>query len=455
MCGFIKNKNHKINNMTKFYLLFLAFSFVGQQAMSQTTWDNFEDQRKGTYGFISGSFIPYNENPDQTGANTSQVAASYTRNPAEQFDVIILEGAMDDLSDYVSGEKVMSIDVWSPAAGTTIQITTESSETALPANFPTGRHSVYLTETTVSESWETLTFSFDNQPDPSVADDNVDRIVLLFDPETNNDDTYFWDNLNGPELADDPCENVITDEDILNDYECNQNVNYIFSHAGVNFRRILNPFPDGNPSPYVSTYTRNSGEEFDVIIGRFDGNLSVSDNSSIFLDVRDPAAPTEVIVSLQADNGDVILEMTATTSVSNEWETLEYDPSPVSASTDIAQFVILFDPENFSSDTYLFDNFMGTDITAVEDVELLTELKTFPNPATSNATIEYELLDASNVRLTVSDITGRLVHSEVLTNNSLGKNQVQLNTGSYSDGVYIYTLHFKGGNASGKLIVQN
>ena len=165
--------------MKKVYLSIFLILLAALSVSAQVVWDNFEDTRIGTYGFINGTFIPYQENPAPGGSNTSLVAASYSRNPAEAFDVIILDEQMADLTDYRTGARSMSIDVWSPAVGVTVQITLENSVLAEPANFPTGRHSAYLTTTTVAQQWETLTFNFDNQPDPTVADDNVDRMVLL------------------------------------------------------------------------------------------------------------------------------------------------------------------------------------------------------------------------------------------------------------------------------------
>jgi hypothetical protein len=440
--------------MKKIYLFLLltAFSVHG---FAQQVWDNFEDTRKGTYGFISGSFIPYNENPDQTGGNTSLTAAQYTRNAAETFDVIILDAPMANLSDYIDGTKQMSIDVWSPGAGIPIQITLENSATALPDNFPTGRHSVYLTETTVAGAWETLTFAFDVQPDPSVSNDNVNRIVLLFNPGTNTSDTYYWDNLNGPEFAQDPCEGVSTDASILNDFECNQNVRYTFSHAGINHRRILNPDPAGvNQSSYVAQYGRNGGEEFDVIIGKFDGNLPVTETTEVKLDVWDPNAPTEVIVSLQANNGDVILEMSATTSVSSEWQTLVYDASPVAASNDIAQFVILFNPGNFSSLTYYYDNFKAESSTNVRDISEELGLNVFPNPTTGTTTFDYTLQETADVLFTVRDITGKTISESVYNAQAAGSQQIRVDASNYPSGFYLYTFQIDGNTATGKFVVS-
>jgi hypothetical protein len=439
--------------MQKIYTFIFALIFIASSLQAQTVWDNFEDSRNGTYGFINGTFIPYTENPDQNG-NTSQVAASYTRNAGELFDVIILDAAMADLSDYLSGAKQMSMDVWSPNAGTTVQITLENSVLAEPANFPTGRHSAYLATTTVANGWETLTFNFDNQPDPGVANDNVDRMVILFAPNTNTGDSYFWDNLNGPELANDPCDGVSADPDTFNDFECNQNVNFVFSHAGVNFRRVLNPDQNGNTSDYVASYVRNGGEEYDVIIGNFDGNLPVQSNSKILFDVWDPNAPTDVIVSLQNANNDVILEMTATTSTSNAWETLIYDPSPVSAAMDISRFVILFDPANFTADQYYFDNFGFGDPLAVEDLEEVVSFEAFPNPSQGLTTFKYDLETSANVNLSIYDMTGKMVAEIVDANQASGSHQATWSANQNPDGMYFYTLSVDGQTASGKIILN-
>ena len=149
--------------MKTIYTFLSLILLTATQMVGQTIWDNFEDVRKGTYGFISGQLTQYTGNPDPTG-NTSKTVGQYQRNAAELFDVIILDQQTLSMADYVSGAKQLKIDVWSPAAGIPIQITFEDTATALPANFPTGRHSVYLTTTTVAMAWETLTFAFDNRP---------------------------------------------------------------------------------------------------------------------------------------------------------------------------------------------------------------------------------------------------------------------------------------------------
>ena len=440
--------------MKKLYFLLFAFGLLSINAMSQAIRDNFENIRKGTYGYISGTFIPYNQNPDPTGANTSLVAAEYTRNPAEQYDVIIQNGLMENLHDYVTGAKHMSIDVYSPAAGIPIQITLEDSLTSFPNNYPTGRHSVYLTQTTVANAWETLTFNFDNRPDPTVPDTTVNRVTLLFNPGTNTSDTYYFDNLNYPALKNDPCNGASPDPNMLDDFECNQNVDFIFSHSGINFRRVPNPDMNGNSSPFVATYTRNGGELNDVCIGRFTSGFQLTANSRIKMDVWDPNAPTPITFSLQTDQNDVILAMTDTTSVSGGWETLTFDPSSVYDAPGMGQFVILFNPNTNTSGHYYFDNLRVDNSSGLDKVDNVASFSVYPNPTSGNTALVYNLRQGSDLALTLTDITGKTVLSKNYTAQAPGDHRVELNTSKFANGIYFYSLRTGNKIKSGKLIIS-
>lgn len=442
--------------MKNLYLLVVVLLSVSTSLSGQTTWDNFEDVRKGTYGFINGVLIPYTGNPDPTG-NTSATVATYSRNAAEAFDVIILDQQTESLADYVAGTKQMSIDVWSPAIGIPIQITMEDSTTALPANFPTGRHSVYLTTTTVAQAWETLTFTYDNRPDGSVPDDAVERLVLLFNPNTNTGDTYYFDNLVGPEIANDTCATAVSDSLTLNDFECNQNVNYTFSHSGTNFRRIENPDASGaNTSTHVAQYVRNGGEENDVITGSFAAGFSLGTSSEFKLHVWDASPNTNVVLSLQYDDGTgnlvEVVAMTDSTEAGSQWEELTFEFGDLSTA-DINTFVILFDPGNFASDTYYFDNFTYTsEPVGIDDLLEVSTFKNYPNPFSGSTTFEYTLKEASQVELNVFDQMGRSVASVYEGTQPAGEQQIEWNSENLPSGVYFYSLQIDGQVATGKMI---
>ena len=441
--------------MKKFYLISLLALLMGFSVNAQQTWDNFEDLRKGTYGFINGVFIPYNGNPDPTGVNTSEVAAQYIRNSVEMFDVLILDAGMADLSDYLSGAKSMSIDVWSPAPGQTVQITLENSVLAEPANFPTGRHSVYIATTSTSMAWETLTFNFDNQPDPGVANDNVDRLVLLFQPGTNSGDTWYFDNLNGPELSDDPCDGVAPDLTVAMDFECNQNLNFTFSHSGVNFRRVVNPDMNGNTSAYVASYVRNGGEENDVIIASNGGGGLIPANAAVEIDVWDPAAPTDVVMSFQQDGVEVAVQ-TVSTSNSSVWETLNFNLTEFEGA-EFNEIVILFDPGNFSSDNYFFDNIVEADpiMNVAEALNEVSAFTAFPNPAQDEVQFKYELNTSADVQLTLFNATGQVVSTIFSGRQVAGEQAINFDASQLQNGLYFYTLSINSKVATGSITIAH
>ena len=67
-------------------------------------------------------------------------------------------------------------------------------------------------------------------------------------------------------------------------------------------------------------------------------------------------------------------------------------------------------------------------------------LSFFPNPAGENVRINYSLTKSSDVRMVVLDVSGRIVLSLSLGNNSAGENSFQLETSMLSKG--FYTLRF-------------
>ena len=207
-----------------YMLLLLIFPLISS---SQILWDNFEDTRVGYYEFVHGGFTDRLENPmPSSSVNSSELCAQYVRNPGETYDVIVIvsNGLFLDLTDYLDGTKKMSLDVYSPAPGIPLQITLEDSAIAGATNYPDGRHSIYTATTTVTNEWETIEFEFDSRPDNTVPDGNVTSLILLFDIGNNTNDTYYFDNLYGPEF-DNQCDDQATDTNTeLADWDCNWNI---------------------------------------------------------------------------------------------------------------------------------------------------------------------------------------------------------------------------------------
>jgi hypothetical protein len=63
-----------------------------------------------------------------------------------------------------------------------------------------------------------------------------------------------------------------------------------------------------------------------------------------------------------------------------------------------------------------------------------------PNPATSSTRINYRLAAASEVTLQVTDVMGRLVHTQDMGTLSAGPHVVELDVDKFQAGIYSYTL---------------
>lgn len=430
--------------------------FAFSWASSQVVYDNFENQRRVTYDFVHGVLDPYTTNPGAGGPNSSPVCGKYIRNAAEQFDVLVLKpgGLMDDVSAYVSGTKTMSIDVYSPAAGIPVQITLEDATLAGPTNYPVGRHSVYLATTTVANQWETLTFQFDNRPDGSVPNTSLTSLILLFNPGTNTNATYHFDNLRGPEFND-PCAGVAPAPLIeFEDFDCHRNMIYEYRQG---FLTVLpNPVTTGaNTSATAGRYARNPDiNGTDVIVTRLAGNLDLTAHNQVKLMVYGDTAA--VAVSLQDGTTDV-LTVTERITQPNTWQELTFDFSTVTNYVGIDHAVLLFNPGSLIFDTFWFDRFRLDGFLAVGTTDArpsaLAHATLSPNPSQGLSTLDFSLTRTAQVELVVQDLQGRVLQTPFAGRMGVGTHQLSLDASAYAPGVYLWTLQADGQQQSGKLVV--
>jgi len=375
--------------------------------------------------------------------------------------VIVIEspGDMDDLTDYINGTKSMTIDVYSPAAGIPVQITIEDPDMSTGQPFPTGRHSIWLDTTTVANQWETLTFQFDQQPDPTVADDECSYAVLLFNPNTNTSDTYHWDNFNGPEF-DDPCASVVDDPNILEDFECQRHVSYEFNDGW--FNEQANPDMSGiNTSDRIGEIVRNAGVEFSALGGSLDQELDLTTDNQMTIQIWDPGAPSELIVSFQ-DNAtppNVVIEKLITTTSSSEWVEYNFDLSSITtpSATGIFRWVMLLNPGTMVGDSLFIDNweldgFVSTGIN--ERYADNAALQAWPNPFSNLLTMEFGLDKSENVQFVLSDVTGRVVATESRAFTA-GTNQWQYTPSTdLPNGSYLVSLRSESMIATKNVVVN-
>lgn len=78
-----------------------------------------------------------------------------------------------------------------------------------------------------------------------------------------------------------------------------------------------------------------------------------------------------------------------------------------------------------------------------------------PNPANGSTTISYAVEKNSNVAFNVTDLTGKVVYTENIGEVAAGTHNVNLNTASLSNGMYLYTFVINGHKETRKFVVAN
>ena len=407
----------------------------------------------GYYEFVHGGMTTRFPNPDLSSAvNNSNLCAQYVRNPGELWDVLVIiaNGSINDVSDYVSGSKTMSIDVFSPLPGIPIQITLEDSSIAGATNYPDGRHSIYLGVTTLSNEWETIELSFDSRPDVNMSDDGLTSVILLFNGNTNTNDTYYFDNLYGPEFSN-QCDGQMLNPAVdLADWDCNWNLGVCpsgtpcasFDYVSGWLNQGYNPDNSTiNNSKYSGEYTRNpdgnTGE--DVLISYFsEGILDLSINKYFNFKVYGPPRP--IYLSFQDANNNEIYAYNSVLSSNNQWQQFSVDLSSV-ASQSITRFVMFIDQGVVNWDLYFLDDFnLSSTPLLINEINESNLINVFPQPAKNNLSIQVKLNNNEVNTLDLYNSHGKILLSTVLNKNS---ENINLDVSEFKSGIYFIKVHSK------------
>jgi len=419
---------------------------------SQVLWDDFEQTRVGYYEFVHGGMTTRFPNPDLSSTvNNSELCSQYVRNPGELWDVLVIvaNGPINDVSDYLNDSKTMSVDVFSPLPGIPIQITLEDSSIAGATNYPDGRHSIYLGVTTLSNEWETITLTFDSRPDINMSDTTLNSVILLFNGGTNTNDTYYFDNLYGPEF-DNQCEDLTINPSVkFADWDCNWNLGFCpsgtpcasFDYMSGWLNQVYNPESSTiNTSKYSGEYTRNpdsNGE--DVLIGYFNnGALDLSTNTYFNFKIYGPPRP--IYLSFQDDNNNEIYAFNSALLSNNQWQQFSVDLSSI-ASQSVTRFVMFIDQGVVNWDTYFLDDFnLSSAPLLINDINESNLISVFPQPAKNNLSIQVNLNNNEVYTLDFYNIQGKILLSTVLNKNT---ENINLDVSQFKSGIYFIKVHSK------------
>jgi hypothetical protein len=96
---------------------------------------------------------------------------------------------------------------------------------------------------------------------------------------------------------------------------------------------------------------------------------------------------------------------------------------------------------------------VGTASLGVNNVVKENTVTAFPNPASAELNISYQLTQNTTIKANLSNMIGQVVATQNLENNNTGK--VVFNTSNLPDGVYIYTLDGDGVHANGQIVIAH
>jgi hypothetical protein len=94
---------------------------------------------------------------------------------------------------------------------------------------------------------------------------------------------------------------------------------------------------------------------------------------------------------------------------------------------------------------------IGDVSSAREDMEVS---ENYPNPFKDVTYLEVNTPLPSDIIFTVSDIAGRVVHSESIEKSGTEKHRIRFDRQELNSGVYYYTVTSSYGSYSGKMILQ-
>ena len=243
----------------------------------------------------------------------------------------------------------LKIKVWSARANTEVRIKLE--EIGNPGN----NIEQFLT-TSVTSGWEELTFPF------AAADSNkFNKIVIFFDLNANNTDTYYFDDLmlysdGGGISCTAETMGSISGADLNLTFMSDQTSNII--EDGGDFEWIDNPDFDNavNGSCKVGKITKLGNNPWDNNQIDLDAKLDFSANAGLKIKVWSARANTEVRIKLEEiGNPGNNIEQFLTTSVTSGWEELTF-PFAAADSNKFNKIVIFFDLNANNTDTYYFDD---------------------------------------------------------------------------------------------------
>jgi hypothetical protein len=85
-------------------------------------------------------------------------------------------------------------------------------------------------------------------------------------------------------------------------------------------------------------------------------------------------------------------------------------------------------------------------------VEIFGSMDLFPNPTSDNLTVQFELIESSEVEVMITDLTGKVMQRQFIQRDA-GSHQVKVDVSDLTPGMYLMHLINRNDNVSKKFVV--
>lgn len=185
--------------MKKLFTLIAVLLITGK-SYGQQNYCDFEGTKSIYFTQYNGVLDTVQVNPMTNTVNPSSLCAKYIRS-ADLYDnfKFFTYSKLTDVTPYASSTATnyITMKVYSSApAGTQVDLQLGAKTVT---TYPAGVHSIYTTTTSVSHAWEVLTFKYVSNPTgATIAATDIDKIVVLYHPNSSARDTVYFDDPTGP-----------------------------------------------------------------------------------------------------------------------------------------------------------------------------------------------------------------------------------------------------------------
>lgn len=90
----------------------------------------------------------------------------------------------------------------------------------------------------------------------------------------------------------------------------------------------------------------------------------------------------------------------------------------------------------------------------INENEAVSSFNVYPNPAAENVEVSYALKNNSTVNVTITDLSGKVVYASNLGNKAAGAHALNVNTTTFSNGIYVVNFATDNAVITEKLVIR-